>query len=147
MEQISLAQCPLAAFVLLVLLTSGCVAGEVTPISSDRPIHKGSRILASGELTVEVMDPASPERYNRGVRFTPVAAVIRATIGGREYLANPKEHDSLFAAAGLFAEFDLTTSPPGFDAAKIGEGYMKIGVGILKKDEEKYSFWPQHELL
>ncbi|MCX7935448.1 MAG: hypothetical protein N3A66_09350 [Planctomycetota bacterium] len=133
MHSMLLAQRLLTISALLWFLVANGSAGEPPPTQSLQPRHRGSRILASDDLVIEVMDPTSAERYNRGVRFTPVAAVIRAAVGKDEYLANAVEHDPLTAAAGLFAEFDLVTSPPGFDAAKIGEGYMKIGVGILKK--------------
>jgi hypothetical protein len=109
--------------------------------------YPGSRLLRAGDVVVEVMDPNAAERYNRGVRFTPVAAVIRADAGTNEFFMHEAEHDPLTAVAGLFAEFDLITPPPGFTEAKQGDGYVKVGVGVLAKDEENYRFWPQHPLL
>ncbi len=112
-----------------------------------KPLHAGSRVLAKGDLVVEVMDPAAADGYYRGVRFTPLAAVIRAERGGREYFLHEAERDPLAAVAGLFAEFDLTSSPPGFAEAAIGEGFVKVGVGVLTKTERNYRFWPHHPVL
>jgi hypothetical protein len=111
------------------------------------PAHKGSRILQSQDLVVEVMEPNHPERYNRGVRFTPVAAVLRVAMNGDEFLTNPVEHNPITDHAGLAAEFDLLTpnGPPGFAEAEEGEGFVKIGVGVLKKSGRQYGFWNQYE--
>lgn len=112
-----------------------------------QPRHSGSRVLNYRDFVVELMDPNDPQRYNRGVRFTPVAAICQATLGGDEFLFKEAMPDPLTAVAGLFAEFDLISPPPGFTAGKLGEGYVKIGVGVLKKDAATYHFWPQHELI
>ncbi|MDF3059104.1 MAG: hypothetical protein K0R17_3319 [Rariglobus sp.] len=105
----------------------------------------GTRILRGDRLVIEVMDPDSPERYNRGTRFTPVANVLRATLEGREFLHAPggPGHDPLLDNGGLASEFDLFahTPPPGFAEAAIGEDYVKIGVGVLRKTAERYDFW------
>lgn len=114
--------------------------------AAEEPHAQASRVLKNGELEIELMDPNSTERYNRGVRFTPVAAIIRASVAKKDFLYGPATHDPLTTAAGLLAEFDLQ-SPPGFDETKMGEGYLKIGVGVLKKDAREYNFWTQHELL
>ncbi len=108
---------------------------------------KGSHMLRCGDLSVEVMDPNDAGRYYRGVRFTPVAAVIRATLDGEEFLMFETEHDPLQAAAGLFAEFDLVNSPPGFDEAKDGDAFVKIGVGALKKNTPSYTFYKPYEVV
>ena len=114
-----------------------------------QPLHKGSRILRSEDLVVEVMDPNDPDRYNRGVRFTPVAAVLRVSMDGDEFLFSSVEHNPITDHAGLAAEFDLTTQggPPGYAEAKAGEGFVKVGVGVLKKTGGPYGFWNKYELI
>ncbi|MFZ2654203.1 MAG: hypothetical protein WAX69_04760 [Victivallales bacterium] len=108
--------------------------------------HSGSKILGTPDFFVEVMDPSSTERYHRGVRFTPVAAVLRVVARENEYLLNPVEHDSCLDVAGLMAEFD-PVSPLGFEEAKIGEGFVKVGVGVLRKNREKYAPRPPYEVM
>ncbi len=112
--------------------------------SADAARLPGTRVLTDGRLVVEVMDPASPDRYNRGTRFSPLANVLRARLDGHEFLHAPDTHDPLLDNGGLASEFDLLSDepPPGFDEAKIGDGYVKIGVGVLKKTRARYDFWP-----
>ena len=111
------------------------------------PFYKGSKVLVYKDFVVEIMDPNDPDRYNRGVRFTPVAGIIRVNLGENEFLFHQVEHDPLTGVAGLFAEFDLITPPPGFTEAKMGEGFVKIGVGVLKKDVPNYQFWRNYEII
>jgi hypothetical protein len=138
----------------LALLAAGVSCQQLQPAGPSAPtptkvtrMYPGSRLLASPELTVEVMDPTAPDRYNTGVRFTPAAGVIRAAAGGREYLMHRAEHNPLTDCAGLFAEFDLVTSPPGFAEAAIGEPFLKIGVGALVKGAPVYNFYAQHKVV
>lgn len=111
------------------------------------PRYKGSRVLASDELAVELMDPVAPDRYNRGVRFTPVAAVIQARLGDHTFLFEKSDPDPLVDVAGLFAEFDLVTPPPGFESAALDQAFVKVGVGALAKTEEHYRFFGQYPVV
>jgi hypothetical protein len=119
-----------------------------------QPRHPGTRSLRSGDLFIEVMDPNAPDRYNRGARYTPVAAVLRARYKGVEYLFNPIAHDPIDDHAGLAAEFDLVTPdspdewmPPGYREAGTGDGFVKIGVGVLRKQARRYSLFERSEVL
>lgn len=109
--------------------------------------HKGSKLLKSNKIVVEVMDPSHTDRYNTGVRFTPLAAVLSATISGQEFFSNPVEHNPETEHAGLATEFDLASPPPGFQEAKVGESFVKIGVGLLKKTTPTYQFWVKQVLV
>jgi hypothetical protein len=108
-----------------------------------------TRALKDGRLSVEVMEPNDPASYNRGVRFSPAANVLRANFDGREFLFSPVEHDPFSENGGLAMEFDLMTpeEPPGFAEAEDGGGFLKLGVGVLKKVGMKYSFWAQYEMI
>jgi hypothetical protein len=44
-----------------------------------------------------------------------------------------------FHGQGLYNEFGIHF-PLGFDEVKIGEWFHKIGVGLLKKENNKYEF-------
>lgn len=115
---------------------SACAAPPVP-----QPAHPGAHVIADGPLTVEIMDPNDPAGYYRGVRFTPVAAVIRANYDGHEFLFHKADPDPLVDVAGLFGEFDLAPSPPGFADAAIGQPFVKVGVGALRKTEPVYHFF------
>lgn len=111
--------------------------------------HQAAHLLRSEILQLEVMDPVDPERYNRGVRFSPVANVLRATMGGKDFLFSPVEHDPLKENCGLAMEFDIGTvgEPRGFTETAMGEGFLKIGVGVLRKNIERYSFFAAYEVI
>lgn len=111
----------------------------------------GTRLLRSGKLEVEVMDPDSPERYHRGTRFSCVANVLKARMNGVDFLYAPDgpPHDPLLLNGGLASEFDISSSdpPPGFSEARVGEGFLKIGVGVLRKTGGTYEFWKLSPML
>lgn len=55
-----------------------CMAVNAVPAKGGLPAHAGTRLLRSGNLTVEVADPDSSAcRWNKGLRFSPVASVLR----------------------------------------------------------------------
>lgn len=112
------------------------------------------RTLTNGVIAVRVMDPHHPDRFNRGVRFTPLAAVLGVTRDGVDYLYSPENHNPLGDHAGLAAEFDLCIPggpdedfPSGYAEAPVGEGFMKIGVGALQKATRPYNFFLRPALL
>lgn len=114
----------------------------------------GTRILVHGPLRVTVMDPAAPDRYNRGVRFCPLAVVLRASLEGHEFLHAPAVHDPVEDHGGLASEFDLCIPggppgelPPGFAEAAVGGGFLKIGVGVLAKEKEAYNLFQHPRVL
>ncbi|MGE9290697.1 MAG: hypothetical protein ACQKBT_06895 [Puniceicoccales bacterium] len=110
----------------------------------------GTRTLRSELMEVEVMDPVAPGRYNQGVRFSPVANVLRVTMDGRNFLYAPLEHNMMTENGGLAMEFDVKFdegSPPGFADAAWGEGFLKVGVGVLGRHGENYDFYAQYPLL
>lgn len=122
------------------------MGGETTPSHLDDA--SPSRILRAGGWEVEVMHPTHLKRYNTGVRFTPIAAVLQVRNGKTEFCFRPVAHEKLFDHAGLCSEFDSTGLPPGFSEAKIGQGFVKVGVGVLKKKSKSaYGFFNQYEVI
>jgi hypothetical protein len=136
----SLQDAAAAAGVALMTATAALIAAE--PVA---PAHSGTRMIASSELAVEIMDPADEARYNNGVRFTPLANVLRVTGGGHQFLYSPVAHNPQTDNGGLASEFDLVTSPPGYKEAKPGEPFLKVGVGTLKKEGGNYRFFQNYE--
>ncbi|MFA7343503.1 MAG: hypothetical protein WC003_04285, partial [Terrimicrobiaceae bacterium] len=113
-----------------------------------------ARVLTSGSLSVEVMEPKHPDRYNRGVRFTPVAAVLGVALAGQSFLYAPKAHDPAADHGGLASEFDMCIPggpeadlPPGYAEAAEGEGFLKIGVGVLRTEKKTYNFFQKPEMI
>ena len=110
------------------------------------PVHAGTRILRSGSLVVEVGDPESPEAgWNQGLRFSPVANVLRAQLHDREFLYSPVNGGALTYLGGLPMEFDIgqeafQPDPPGYNECNIGDPFLKIVVGILRRNASAYNF-------
>ena len=111
-------------------------------------------VLKNDKLAIEVMHPTHPDRYNRGVRFTPLAAVLTASMDNQSFFYAPSDHNPIADHGGLAAEFDLVASgdpdemmPPGYLEAEPGEGFLKIGVGVLEKGKKRYTLFQQPKLL
>ncbi len=111
-----------------------------------QPVHAGTRILHSGGLIVEVGDPDSPDcRWNQGLRFSPVANVIRVQLDDRDFCYAPASGGALGFMGGLPMEFDIgqepfQPDPPGYNEGSNGSAFIKIGVGILRRNSSAYNF-------
>ncbi len=130
-----------------VVATSFLLALGTSPIEAQpQSVHSGTRILHSGSLVVEVGDPESAEcLWNKGLRFSPVANVLRAQLHGQEFLYSPLGGGALAYLGGLPMEFDIgqeafQPDPPGYNEGKSGDPFLKIGVGILRRDGGAYNF-------
>lgn len=133
------------------ILVGACALAFIpaAPAADYTPRHTSAHVLSSGDLTVEVMEPNDPARYNQGFRFSPVANVLRAVKNGKDYLFSPVAHDPEKDNCGLAMEFDITSAqgPPGFSEAAVEEGFLKIGVGVLRKTEMDYKFYSSYEMI
>ncbi len=96
--------------------------------------------IANGGVTATLYLPNAQNGYYRGVRFDWSGAFKNLDYAGHRYVdvwfdaANPRNHDAI---CGPVEEF----TPLGYDRAKPGETFVKIGVGVLRKPDEKaYSF-------
>lgn len=134
---------------LLFLLSTALFATFIqsaSAVDNPRPVHAGTRILHSGSLVVEVGDPDSPDcRWNRGLRFSPVANIIQVQLNGREFCYAPMSGGALNYLGGLPMEFDIgqesfQTDPPGYNEGANGSSFLKIGVGILRRNSSPYNF-------
>jgi hypothetical protein len=109
--------------------------------------------LDNGVLHVTVDLPNASEGFYQGTRFDWSGVIANLTFAGHSYYGpwfekiDPSVRDYIFAPPDIIAgkasadtgpveEF----SPLGFDAAKPGGTFVKIGVGILRKpDDQRYS--------
>jgi hypothetical protein len=117
------------------------------------PVHVGTRILQSGGLVVEVGDPDSPDcRWNKGLRFSPVANIIQVTLNGLEFCYSPPAGGSLSYVGGLPMEFDIgqesyQPDPPGYNEGSNNSPFLKIGVGILRRNSSAYNFSSNYPII
>jgi len=104
--------------------------------------------ITNGKVSATIALPDPVKGFYRGVRFDHSSMVPELTFNGHSYFGinarktrNPVANDQ---AAGVAEEF---FEPIGFDEAKVGETFMKIGVGLLERPyATKYFFgtnyWP-----
>ncbi|MGE9290918.1 MAG: hypothetical protein ACQKBT_08010 [Puniceicoccales bacterium] len=115
--------------------------------------HEGVHVLANEILTVEVMDPDAEGVYYQGIRFASVANILRVVRDGHDFLYSPVDHNPFKHNAGLAMEFDMAYregayGPPGYDDAAVGEAFLKIGVGSLRRaSEDPYRFFNKYEVV
>ena len=140
---------PIRSLVRSSLMSVGVVLLGIHPVRAE-PRLGAVHTLSTGRMQVEVMNPLDPECYYRGIRFSPVATVLKVILDGKEFLFCPAGHNPMVHNAGLAMEFDLPQTefgPQGFAEAAVGSGFLKIGVGVLKKFGEKYAVWLPFEVM
>jgi hypothetical protein len=97
--------------------------------------------ITNGLIRARLYLPDSKTGYYRGARFDWAGVIPDLEYQGHTYFGkwHNKEHDPTFHehTAGPVEEF----VPVGYNEAKVGETFLKIGVGMLEKpQEEKYFF-------
>lgn len=97
--------------------------------------------ISNGQVTVEVLLPDATNGYYRGARFDWAGVVSHLEYRKHTYfgqwndLYDPTHHDAIMGPVDEFRE------PLGYEEAKAGGEFVKVGVGVLKKaDDGKYSF-------
>jgi hypothetical protein len=103
--------------------------------------------ITNGIIQAKLYLPDASSGYYRGTRFDWSGVVPSLEYKGHSYFGvwnaapyDPKLHDAI---TGPVEEF----TPLNFDDAKAGEQFVKIGVGVLvKPDDKKYSFATNYEV-
>lgn len=134
--------------------TVGTTPMMVAPDPSDPVSHPPQTApsveLDNGLLQAKVYLPDNDRGYYRGVRFDRSGHIVRVQAGPTRFFGpwNDKSsgtgHDDVMGTA---EEFSLNTHV-GYDQAKPGDPFMKIGVGILQRTtDEPYRFFQDYPLL
>ncbi len=134
--------------VVALLFLLGAVTGPARADAGDAPEYP-KMALSNGLVEIEVYLPDAQIGFYRGTRFDWAGVMGRATFRGHTFFGELKEqHDPVGHdhAAGPVEEFSMF-DPPGFSEAAEGEPFIKIGVGLLKKEGEAYEFWRQYEIV
>lgn len=101
--------------------------------------------LASAHLNVTFDAPGT---FYEGSRFDWTTQVRQITIGDVTFLTSehPPSHASPSQGWGLAGEFGIET-PVGYHDCPVGEQFVKIGVGLLRRpDESPYRFNRDYEV-
>jgi hypothetical protein len=114
-------------------------APAAPPPAASTPPAPGPRI-SNGRIDVLIHPPDAENGYYRGTRFDWSGVVARLTWKGHEYFGqwferyDPRLHDAI---TGPVDEFLTNDSGLGYAEAKPGEPFVRIGVGAVRKPEEK----------
>ena len=139
---------------LFTLASGGVLAGANFP----------SAEISNGQIQVKLYLPDAQDGYYRGTRFDWSGEIISLKYHGHEYYGpwfngiDPKVHDYRFAgpeiiaspcsaASGPVEEFQTNGTALGWDEAKVGGTFIKIGVGVLRKDSSRYDYVKQYEIV
>jgi hypothetical protein len=107
--------------------------------------HAPTATIANAKLTATVYLPDATDGYYRGTRFDWAGAVSSLTWNGHEYFGqwfekyDPRLHDAI---TGPVEEFVAGDEKAGYDSvgyndAAPGGTFVRIGVGVLRKAEQK----------
>ena len=112
----------------------------------NRTVMPGEPIVLLNErLKVEI---AYPGTVYRGSRFDWTSFITQITLDGRHTFCVPEQDQPGKGTGGIgfCNEFGIRM-PIGYDEAKVGEQFPKIGTGLLKrKSEEEYDFFTPYEV-
>ncbi|RSK26080.1 hypothetical protein EJF36_03875 [Bacillus sp. HMF5848] len=102
--------------------------------------------LENNRLKVEIQEPGS---FYKGPRFDWTGFITQITLDGNINYCVPErlEEGKGTGGLGLCNEFGIDL-PIGYDETEVDEMFPKIGVGLLKKDEDDvYDFFRNYEVL
>jgi hypothetical protein len=128
------------------LLAAALVAVAGLAPAADYPFP--NHVLKSDALTVTVFLPDAENGFYRGTRFD-WSGVFRVQFGQHQLFGpwkdrhDPTNNDDI---VGPCEEFGMA-APLGYADAKVGETFVKIGVGeLVKPKEEKYNFFGKYTI-
>jgi hypothetical protein len=107
--------------------------------------------ISNSHIRAKLYLPDARQGYYRGTRFDWSGVVDSLEANGHNYFGkwferyDPKLHDAI---TGPVEEFFTNDAGLGYDEAKAGESFVKIGVGVLRKpDEPRYSSFNTYEIV
>ena len=140
-------------------LAPGAAAGSDSPASAIPQAE-----ISNGELQVKFYLPDTHHGYYRGARFDWSGVIGALEYKGHNYYGpwfdrvDPRVHDFTYEGKEIVAstcsgisgpveEFQTNHSALGFDEAAVGGTFIKIGVGVLRKDGASYDFVKQYDMV
>jgi hypothetical protein len=96
--------------------------------------------ISNGLIHAELMLPDNQHGSYQGTRFDWSGIISSLQFNGHEYFGqwyehhDPKIHDAITGPVEAFQTHDKGL---GYDEAKVGETFVRIGIGTIRKPEEK----------
>jgi len=120
--------------------------------------------ISNGQLRLKLYLPDAKHGYYRGTRFDWSGTIGSLEYQGHRYYGpwfdsvDAKIHDyrdlgdqlvasPCSADSGPVDEFQTNGTALGWDEARVGGTFIKIGVGMLKKDDARYDYVKQYEIV
>ena len=106
----------------------------------------GTIILQRRSTRLEIARPDVAEPYYRGTRFDRTGNILALEARGHRYVSrwfrtyDPYRHDAVGGPAEEFTQI-------GHEEAAPGEGFLKIGVGLLAREAEPYDRFHLYKVL
>jgi hypothetical protein len=107
--------------------------------------------ISNGMVRAKLYLPDPDKGYYRATRFDWSGVISSLQYKGHEFFGqwfpryDPKLHDSI---TGPVESFKTGDTALGYDEAKAGDTFIRIGVGVLRKPEEpKYNDFKTYEIL
>ncbi len=97
--------------------------------------------ISNGKIKARLYLPDDKRGYYRGTRFDWSGVIASLECGGHSYFGvwfdkyDPKLHDAITGPVEEFLTKDGSTL--GYDAAKPGETFIRIGAGVLRKTKDE----------
>ena len=116
-------------------LLLACAAAPVLCIAAGFP----EAAISNGAIEAKFHLPDAKNGYYRGTRFDWSGVIYSLRYEGHEYFGpwfekyDPKTHDAI---SGPVEEYRTAGAGLGYEEAKTGEGFIRIGVGVVRKPEE-----------
>jgi len=120
---------------LILLLAAGLVTLASAVVIPEYP----EAHISNGILKADLLLPDAQNGYYRGTRFDWSGAISSLQFEGHEYFGkwfdryDPKIHDAIM---GPVEEFLSSGMGLGYEEAKPGQSFVKIGVGAVRKPDE-----------
>ncbi len=102
--------------------------------------------LENKHLKVEIQEPGS---FYKGARFDWTGFISQITLDGSIHYCVPEQLEAGKGTGGFgfCNEFGID-KPIGYDTIEVGDLFPKIGVGLLKKDQDAdYDFFKPYEVV
>jgi len=120
--------------------------------------------ISNGLIRIKLYLPDAEHGYYRGTRFDWSGVIASLEYKGHNFYGpwfdsvDAKVHDYAYVGSEVVAslcsamsgpadEFQSNQAALGWKEAKVGGTFIKIGVGVLRKDAEKYNYVKQYELV
>jgi len=118
-------------------LITGCSSAAITPLRKKPVCENYKHVkLSNGKLDITIVLPDQNVGFYRATRFDWSGMIADIRYKSHTFVQpwkSPHEPENTENAIGTAEEF---REPLGYEEAKIGGGFIKIGVGILEKPQE-----------